>query len=43
MLSGGYTFEKYPVALQYQEGDDIKMGRVAKDARALHARSHGTG
>ncbi len=26
MLKGGYTFEKYSVALPYKEGDDLING-----------------
>ena len=32
----------YSVAL-YKEDDDTKTGLVAQEARALHARSHGSG
>ncbi len=40
MLNGGYTFEKYSVALPEPH---TKTGPVAKEARALHAGSHGSG
>ncbi len=43
VLNGGYTFEKYSVALPYKEGDVMLTGLAAKEARALRALSHGSG
>ncbi len=40
MLRGGYSFEKYSVALPYREGDELSTDVVANEARALRARSY---
>ncbi len=42
MLNCDYKFEKYSVAVPYKEIDDTKTDLVAKEARALRARSLGS-
>ncbi len=41
MVKGGYTFEKYPVALPYNEGELMLMiGLVGNQPKASNAWSH---
>ncbi len=35
MLKGGYTFEKYSVALPYKEGDEVINGSCSQRSQRL--------